>query len=729
CDPTTHVDTALTPIEIPTVSPSLDYTPASPDYSPAFDTESNLFEDPSPYRIPPLPAISPFLSSTDDSSDNDTPDTPPSHTHVHMITARKRVGPLPTHRIAVRYSVDYSSSGPFTSDDSLETSSDSSLDNLSDSSSGHSFLDHSSPTLPLDEESDRLSKEESDEVSNESSEGPSHSSSVRPSRKRIRSLTTSIPISLPIPEALLPARVDLLPPPKRIKSSDFITDLKDCSNESSESSVKIDKYIAYANDLRAEGIDVRVVVETIAREEVETSEKGPVEVRVERITHHAVSDDIPEPTQEEGAIEGTYETLGAMDCSDGPVECCSVGEDQMMPNTPSRATMTREVVNELIARRVAEALEARDATRNLEPFVKGGGNGNRGVNGNGNGRGNDNGNGNKNGKVNGYNFKGSMPVARECTYQDFLKCQPLNFNRMKGVVGLAYWFKKMEMVFHISNFPQKYQVKYATCILLNSALTCWNSHKRAIRIFQELVLLCIRIVPDEEIKVKRFIEGLYGCCCSKHSEGLSGNQPGVGFYECGRSGHFRKDYPKLRNQNHRNKTRNKTGNNNATAKAYATEGGGANPDSMSSWYHVVIVCDEKIVRDEKIVHIPYGDKVLIIQGDDCDGGKEKRLEDVPIIQEFLEVFPEDLPGLPPARQVEFQIDLVPCAAPVAQAPYRLAPAEMQELSTQLQELYDKIFIRHSSSPWGALVLFVKNKDGYFRMCIDYRELSKLTVKI
>ncbi|GJS73846.1 putative reverse transcriptase domain-containing protein [Tanacetum coccineum] len=98
------------------------------------------------------------------------------------------------------------------------------------------------------------------------------------------------------------------------------------------------------------------------------------------------------------------------------------------------------------------------------------------------------------------------------------------------------------------------------------------------------------------------------------------------------------------------------------------------------------------------------------------------------LDDFLEVFPEDLPGLPPARQVEFQIDLVPSVAPVARAPYRLAPSKMQELSTQLQELAYKGFIRPSSSPWGALVLFVKKKDRSFRMCIDYRELNKPTVK-
>ncbi|GKC39626.1 putative reverse transcriptase domain-containing protein, partial [Tanacetum coccineum] len=168
-------------------------------------------------------------------------------------------------------------------------------------------------------------------------------------------------------------------------------------------------------------------------------------------------------------------------------------------------------------------------------------------------------------------------------------------------------------------------------------------------------------------------------------------------------------------------------------------------------HHAVIVCDEKIVR------IPYGDEVLIVQGDRDGKGeksklsitsctktqkyiergcpiflaqvtkkeienesKEKRLEDVPTVRDFPKVFPEDLPGLPPTRQVEFQIDLVPGAAPVARAPYRLAPSEQQELSTKLQELSDKGFIRLSSSPWGAPVLFVKKKYGSFRMCIDYR---------
>ncbi|GJZ30296.1 putative reverse transcriptase domain-containing protein, partial [Tanacetum coccineum] len=92
-----------------------------------------------------------------------------------------------------------------------------------------------------------------------------------------------------------------------------------------------------------------------------------------------------------------------------------------------------------------------------------------------------------------------------------------------------------------------------------------------------------------------------------------------------------------------------------------------------------------------------------------DKSEEKRLEDVPIVRNFPEVFPEDLPGIPPARQVKFQIDLIPGAAPVARAPYRLAPFKMKELSNQLKELSDKGFIRPSSSPWGAPVLFVKKR--------------------
>ncbi|GJT24766.1 putative reverse transcriptase domain-containing protein [Tanacetum coccineum] len=138
-------------------------------------------------------------------------------------------------------------------------------------------------------------------------------------------------------------------------------------------------------------------------------------------------------------------------------------------------------------------------------------------------------------------------------------------------------------------------------------------------------------------------------------------------------------------------------------------------------HHAVIVCDEKVVR------IPYGDEVLIVQVTKKEienESEEKRLEDVPTVRDFLEVFLEDLPGLPPMRQVEFQINLVLGAAPVVQAPYRLAPTKLQELSTQLQELSDKGFIRPSSSPWGAPVLI----DDLFDQLQGSRVYSKIDLR-
>ncbi|GKB26464.1 putative reverse transcriptase domain-containing protein, partial [Tanacetum coccineum] len=267
------------------------------------------------------------------------------------------------------------------------------------------------------------------------------------------------------------------------------------------------------------------------------------------------------------------------------------------------------------------------------------------------------------------------------------------------------------------------------------------------------------------------------------------NQRGNICFECGAQGHFKRDFPKLKNNNNRG---NRVGNAKAQAKvwpdrivstALALELNHSNcidqiimsetsrrtkmPVELGSFdviigmdwlakYHAVIVCAEKIVC------IPFGDKILIVRGDessnkhgtrlniisctkaqeyltkgchvflanitatkDEDKSKGKQLEDVPVVQEFPKVFPEDLPGIPPTRQVEFRIDLVPGVALVARAPYRLAPSEMKELAEQLQELTDKGFIRPSSSPWGAPVLFVKKKDGSFWMCIDYRELNKL----
>ena len=108
--------------------------------------------------------------------------------------------------------------------------------------------------------------------------------------------------------------------------------------------------------------------------------------------------------------------------------------------------------------------------------------------------------------------------------------------------------------------------------------------------------------------------------------------------------------------------------------------------------------------------------------------KVSNVQDIPTICDFPDVFPDELPGLPPEREVEFTIDVPPGIAPVSIAPYKMAPTELKELKTQLQELYDKGFIHPSISPWGAPVLFVKKKDGSLQLCIDYRQLNKVTIK-
>ncbi|GJZ30137.1 putative reverse transcriptase domain-containing protein, partial [Tanacetum coccineum] len=257
-------------------------------------------------------------------------------------------------------------------------------------------------------------------------------------------------------------------------------------------------------------------------------------------------------------------------------------------------------------------------------------------------------------------------------------------------------------------------------------------------------------------------------CRSPESVNPGSNQRGNGTdqgptcFECGVWGHFKMDCPKLKNNNNRG---NQVRNFNAPAKVYAVGHAGTNldsnvvtgtfllnnryasilfdtgadrsfvsttfssqiditPSTLDHYYDVELV-DGRIIRLNTILRCctlnimnhPFNINLMPVELGSFDA-----------IIDFPDVFSEDLSGLPPTRQVEFQIDLILGAAPVARAPYRLAPSERKELSEQLKELSDQGFIRPSSSPWGAPVLFVKKKDGSFRMCIDYRELNKLTVK-
>ena len=108
--------------------------------------------------------------------------------------------------------------------------------------------------------------------------------------------------------------------------------------------------------------------------------------------------------------------------------------------------------------------------------------------------------------------------------------------------------------------------------------------------------------------------------------------------------------------------------------------------------------------------------------------EQVNFENILVIREFPDVFPEELPGVPPEREVDLSIEVVQGMTPISRAPYRMAPTELKELKTQLHELLDKGFIRPSVSPWGAPILFVKKKNGTLRMCIDYRQINKVTVK-
>nr|GEV48205.1 hypothetical protein [Tanacetum cinerariifolium] len=593
---------------------------------PWLERESDPSEDPSSGHIPPLPVVSPFLSSDDDTTDSDTPDTPPSPTHGTPFTEITSS----TQR-SYYFSLD-DSARDSSLDSSSEASSDFHFDASSDSLSRHSLLGHSS--------SDLLS------------------TSARPSRKRCRYPMTSVPAFPPVSGALSHVRADLIPSPKRVRDSGYLVDVEVGPKETS-----LRDDVIVRDDLRDRGIDARVVVEAVDRDEIKTGVRGPVEVRVERIMHPAMPEDIPEPTQE-GAVEreqghrivGVELAVTALTRRVAELE----RDNRRLRGTASvesqRVDRLQRGMSLIFLSRVRHLPQV--CQLSLDEISR------------------------------PRHFRKDCPKLRSQNRGNQSRNKSGNKTGGNEVTTKAY---------AIGGGGKNLDSNVVTgTFLLNKCYASMLFDLGADRSFVSTTFSALLDVAPSTLDTSYAVELTDGRI-SKTNIILRGCTLGL-------LGHpFNIDLMPV-------------------------ELGSFDVVDDMDWfaeYHRLIVCDEKVIR------IPYGDEVYLVQVTSKkaeDKSEEKQLEDVLIVREFPEVFPEDLLGLPPARQVEFQIDLVSGDAPVARSPYRLAPAKMQELSTQLQELSDKGFIRHSSSPWGALVLFVKKKDGSFWMCINYRELNKLTMK-
>ncbi|GKE60477.1 putative reverse transcriptase domain-containing protein [Tanacetum coccineum] len=410
--------------------------------------------------------------------------------------------------------------------------------------------------------------------------------------------------------------------------------------------------------------------------------------------------------------------------------------------TAAAAPMTANAVKQLIEARVSAVLANHKILQNI-------------TNGHGNSSHNSD-----------TRIRGTVRTSRECTYKDFLNCKPLTF--------------------------KENQVKFATCTFLGNALTWWNSHMKAVTQDVAYAMewktlkkvMTDKYCPRGEIKkLKNGNHGNHGNQCENDNApakvyvvGNAGTNPDSNvvtgtfllndryasiLFDIGADRSFISttfssliditpttldhyydvelaDGKIIRiNTIIRGCTLNFL-DHPFNINLMPVELGSFDVIIGMDWlakYHAIIDCAEKIVR------IPWGNKTLIIHGDGSNQGNKTRLNIILCTKthKYLLKGPnvflahvttketEDKSGEKRLEDVAI-IDLVPGAAPVARTPYRLAFSEMKELSEQLQELSDKGFIRPCFSPWGAPVLFVKKKDGSFRMCIDYRELNKLTVK-
>ncbi|GJS91888.1 putative reverse transcriptase domain-containing protein [Tanacetum coccineum] len=362
--------------------------------------------------------------------------------------------------------------------------------------------------------------------------------------------------------------------------------------------------------------------------------------------------------------------------------------------------------------------------------------------------------------------------------------KPHTFNGTEGVVRLRHWIEKVEQVFKTCKCAEEDKAMFAASTFEGRTLTWWNGNVHTLglvnanhilwtafktmmttgyclatkiqKMEQELWTLTLK-GDDIEAYNNRFHELALMC-----PELVPTKRRRLRISSCGEKEHLKNKCPKAGNQHNEGAraiayvvVENPQQNPNVVTGTFLLNDhyacilfdSGAEksfvssaftpfidiaPTALNTSYEVELADGKVIVR----IPLPNGE-ILEVQGERpekdpgslaCIKADERKLDDIRVVRDFPEVFPDDLSGLPPVREIEFRIDLIPGASPVVKSPYRLAPSEMLELSNQLKELQEKGFIRPSHSPWGAPVLFVKKKDGAMRMCIDYRELNKLTIK-